>query len=245
MDLVFACTQWLTLIVIGGSLALRLFTGSRNGVIIAALALLGAAVILAVPAVYGVVDPLLGAFNASNLVLRFLIFAAFYLIGRQMAEANGGPLARAAISAKLGVAVLALMVALLIVLFVLIASQNAESSAGLLLQKQAGLDPALAYGVVGYAYPAFVAALLIGPVHRDAMTLGAPGRAVSILLLVAFVEIVTLPILQGVKIELSAFSLGKLVVQYSALMLIGVALAILRLQSIRRRSNEREAAATQ
>ncbi len=192
MDMAFAVFQWTTLAVLLAAIGIRIWTpNKRNMKILGFLIGIAIAVLLAIPMFYAAVDQMLGGKNMENFILRLLIFAAFYLLGTALSRGYGNAGVTWAIRGPVGLVVLGLATALLFTMFLLVASGNGPSSAGLLAQKQLGVDAAL------------------------------------IMLLIALIGIVLLPILQGIKVELSLFSLSKLFIQYLALCLIATALTFL------------------
>ncbi len=157
----------------------------------AALLLLTFAVALSIEPLYDGVDAVLGGVNATNLVLRMVLYAVFVLIGVRVAAAFDSPLARRLIAGPFGLAILGLAIAATLYFFV--ASELPGSSVGLTdFSDQATVRE---YAAVGRLYPGYVAACLIvptvvsvldrraRPIHRVAGALLAGG----FLLVVVFV----------------------------------------------------------
>lgn len=121
-----------------------------------ALSLMALGMALSIPFIYLSVDSLLGGVNIANLVLRFIVFAAFLILGTKLAAAFSAPRAQRLIAGPVGFFVLGLAAAAVIVFFIL--SDLPESSAA--LRAYEDQDTVAAYGDIARLYQTYVAACL-------------------------------------------------------------------------------------
>ena len=182
-------------------------------------ALITLAVLLSIDAPYLAIDGLLGGFNVTNLILRFVLYAAFFAVGIKAARAFGSRLGELAVRGQAGLMVLATVSVLTVSCF--LATDTAGSSTGL-----RGLAPAISldlYAALGRLYPAYVAVCLIPGSWRTVF-----GRGPGVLRLAA--ALLTAGLFLLVVSQAFPFipaSIGWLLplINYSAALLIALGLA--------------------
>lgn len=217
--------QWTALVLCGVGAAIRV-PGLRKGqgrTVFAALVLLTAAVGLSLPPIYHAVDGVLGGVNVANLLLRFILYAVFMLLGIRMAVAFGSKLSHRLIIGPIGIVVLAMTVIATVYFFA--ASELPTSAPG--LRAFGDQDTVQQYATVGRLYPGYVSACLLLPVmgsvldrnarimHRIAGAFVAGGLA----LVVVFV------VLRLTPVDLRQWDV---VLPFSAIMLTVVGLCLIR-----------------
>ncbi|MCC3268965.1 hypothetical protein MUG94_00620 [Arthrobacter gengyunqii] len=121
-----------------------------------AFVLIALGMALSIPFFYQTVDALLGGINLANLLLRFVVFAAFLILGVKAAAAFKAHRAGRLIAGPVGFTALGLAVAAVIILFVL--SDLPESSAA--LRAYEDQDTVVAYAHCARLYQTYVAACL-------------------------------------------------------------------------------------
>ncbi len=173
---------------------------------------------------------MLGGFNLANLVLRLVLFLGFFLLGVAISSAYGSRGAVRAIAGTPGKIVLGVVLVLILAMFILTMIENHISSTGLRDQLQFGVKPALVYHVLGWVYPGYVAAVLIGLIIRDSAGTNGLDRVVNLLLMLAFLGIIPLSVLEAVKlyVNVTPLSVGHLIMQYSVLNILGIAFLVLQ-----------------
>jgi hypothetical protein len=159
-----AILQWGTLIVCSVVLVLRVpdAVQGRNRMVFGILLIATVCSLLSVPAPYEAVDRVLGGWNATHLILRFLVFTAVLLAGLRVARGLGAARGHRLIAGTAGRFALALSAAAVAVIFFQMDTRG--SSAGLLdLADSGGRNAALTplYAAAGRAYPAFVSLVLL------------------------------------------------------------------------------------
>ncbi|WP_026548288.1 hypothetical protein [Paenarthrobacter nicotinovorans] len=177
-----AVLPWITLVVCLAITVARIPSALRgeNRVVFYIFALISLSIFISIEAPYMVLDGWLGGMNICNLVLRFLLYATFFLMGIKIATAFGSPSAVRAIRGPVGLTVAAIVAVLTVYFFVV--TDTRGSSAGM-----SGLTwgPSLeAYAFMGRFYPGFVAACLVPAIWRTVVS-AAPAllRVASALLL--------------------------------------------------------------
>lgn len=159
-----AILQWGTLFVCSVVLILRVpdAVQGRNRMVFGILLIATVCSLLSVPAPYAAVDRVLGGWNATHLILRYLVFTAVLLVGLRVARGLGDARGHGLIAGTVGRSALALSAVAVAVIFFQLDTRG--SSAGLLdLADDGGRNAALApwYAAAGRAYPAFVSLVLL------------------------------------------------------------------------------------
>ncbi|HSU70931.1 MAG TPA: hypothetical protein VLI70_05690 [Micrococcaceae bacterium] len=131
----------------------------RNASLFWAFLLIAIAVGLSLPAIYLPVDGLLGGRNFANLILRFALYAIFFILASKIAAAYRSPRAERLIRGPIGISVLLVICVGTVVPFLL--SDLPVSSTG--LAKYLDQAPVGFYIAAGRLYPAYAAACLIVP----------------------------------------------------------------------------------
>ncbi|HEY8295209.1 MAG TPA: hypothetical protein VIG41_07715 [Micrococcaceae bacterium] len=233
-----AVLQWLALglCVVCAVWRLPAALRGRNVGLFWAFALIAIAVGLSLPIIYVPVDAVLGGRNFANLVLRFALYAIFFILAAKIAAAYRSARSRRLIRGPVGISVLILVSVGTVVLFLL--SDLPVSSAGL-----TGYGDQLAvsaYVVAGRLYPAFAAACLILPTARAVRSGYRTGERVAAgIICSSFCMVVLLTVLQlaffrvaapGVSAVIGVLSYGSIVC-----LAVGFALLWISLASRRRR----------
>lgn len=161
--------QWSTFLICGVVAVARVPSALRkvNRSLFYIFALMTLAVLLSIEVPYRAIDQLLGGFNLANLMLRFVIFGVSYFVGLRVTKGFSAAEGHRLITGRTGLAVLALISAVLVTLFILM--ETAGSSAG--LQAVAATDHrnrvlAECYGAAGRAYPAYVSLVVLPAMVR-------------------------------------------------------------------------------
>lgn len=105
--------------------------------------------------------------NYSNLLLRFIIFAAIYFVGIRVTRGFGAQDAYRLITGRAGMLVLLVVSLVLVAVFLLM--DTAGSSAGMVAQAHKDHRNAVLveyYGAAGRAYPAYVSLVLLPAMVR-------------------------------------------------------------------------------
>lgn len=160
-----AVLAWSTLFVCLALTVIRIPSAVRgeNRVMLVLFALISLDILLSIEGPYLFIDGLLGGFNVCNLLLRFVLYGTFLLMGFKVAKAFGSPSGERAIRGPLGLAVLVATAAL--TAFFFFSTNTSGSTVGL-----AGLTwaPSLeVYAALGRFYPGYVAACLIPGIWRS------------------------------------------------------------------------------
>ena len=154
-----AVLPWLTLCVCVAMTAVRVPSAIRgqNRTMFLLFALLSADILLSIREPYLAIDAVLGGFNLANLLLRFMLYGTFLLLGAKTAAAFGSPAGLRAILGPAGITVLLLVAVLTAWIF--FSMDTRGSSAGLSgLGREPGLE---SYAALGRLYPGYVAACLL------------------------------------------------------------------------------------
>lgn len=233
-----AALQWAALAVCLVCAAYRLPAASKgkNAELFWAFVLTAVAVGLSLPIIYRPVDGLLGGRNVANLVVRFALYAIFFILAAKLAAAYRSRRSERLIRGPLGVTVLILISAGTIALFLL--SDLPTSSTG--LTAYAGQSSVTAYALLGRFYPAYAAACLIAPTARAAHTGPAGMRRIAAALICAALSMVVaatalqLPSLP-VPTLIDALLYGSVIAMALGLTLVWVALRTARRNAARPR----------
>ncbi|MFJ5862521.1 hypothetical protein ACIQCM_13970 [Pseudarthrobacter sp. NPDC092439] len=226
--------QWATLATCGLIAAARVPSALRgeNRSLFYIFFLMTLATLLSIHDPYVAIDQALGGMNYSNLMLRFIIFAAIYFVGIRVTRGFGAQDAYRLITGRVGTMVLLAVSLVLVAVFLLM--DTAGSSAGMVAQ--AHKDPRNAalveyYGAAGRAYPAYVSLVLLPAMVRAvrsrlpvlvriaAFLLGSGGVAIALTLLFPVVP--------------PEFGPLKYVVNYTAVLCYVVGLALIWVARIR------------
>lgn len=154
----------LAVVGIAALIRLPLAVKGRNPLLFWALVLLSVAIALGISSVYLAVDSVLGGINIANVIIRFALYGFVLIIGIKSAAAFRAGAAARLITGPVGIAVLAAVAVLTIVLFCF--ADMPDSSPG--LRTYGDQLPVAIYGLLGRAYPAFIAACLIAPAFASA-----------------------------------------------------------------------------
>ncbi|GAB3561074.1 hypothetical protein GCM10027405_12170 [Arthrobacter alkaliphilus] len=173
---------WATLSVCVILTAIRIPSAVRgeNRMVFVLFALISLDILLSIEGPYMLIDGWLGNFNLANLLLRFMLYGTFLLMGIKVARAFGSAIGERAIRGPIGLAVLVATAVLTAVFFF---SMDTRGSSVGLSDLDAG--PALElYAALGRLYPGYVAVCLIPGIWSSVRGTG-PGllRAASATLL--------------------------------------------------------------
>jgi hypothetical protein len=235
-----AILQWTTLAVCGITALARIPSALRgeNRSLFFLFLLMTLAIFLSIGTPYEQVDELLGGTNIANLVLRFLIFAAIFILGFRVARGFGAADALRFITGPIGMAVLGFSSLAVVVVFLMM--DTAGSSAGLSeVAGKSARNAALVefYGAAGRLYPAYVTlALLPAMVRTLASRLPVLVRISAALLAVGSIAI-TLSLLSPVIPPQLAFL--RFIFNYTAVLCLVLGLALIWLASTRAKRTAR------
>jgi hypothetical protein len=156
---------WATLSICLVLTAIRIPSAVRgeNRMMFVLFALISLDILLSIEGPYLLIDAWLGNFNLCNLLLRFMLYGTFLLMGIKVARAFGSPGGERAIRGPIGLAVLGATAVL--TAFFFFSVDTSGSTVGL-----AGLNwgPSLeVYAALGRFYPGYVAACLIPGMWRS------------------------------------------------------------------------------
>lgn len=159
-----AVLPWATLIVCLAITIARIpsLLRGENRVVFYIFALITLDILLSIEAPYLAIDALLGGINVTNLILRFLLYGTFLLMGVKIAMGFASDSAIRAIRGPWGLAVLGITVALTTFFFVI--TDTRGSTVGM-----TGLTwgPSMeAYAALGRFYPGYVSACLLPAIWR-------------------------------------------------------------------------------
>jgi hypothetical protein len=223
-----AVLQWTTLAVCGAVAVARIPSALRgeNRSLFYILTLMTVAILLSIDAPYVVIDQALGGMNLANLLLRFVIFGAIFVLGVRITRGFSAEGAYRRITGKAGMVVLLVISAVLVTVFFLMDTEG--SSAGLIGPARLDARNALLveyYGAAGRAYPAYVSiALLPAMLRAAAGTLPALIRVAAGLLALGGIAIT-------VSLFFPAFPASweavKFVVNYTAVLCFVIGLALI------------------
>ncbi|MBO1267517.1 hypothetical protein [Arthrobacter cavernae] len=134
----------------------------ENRVLFYLFSLITLDILLSIEGPYLAIDSWLGGFNLTNLLLRFLLYGTFLLLGIKLATGFGSPAGVRAITGGAGLAVLAIVAALTAWFFLV--TDTRGSTVGLTgLQGSPSLE---AYAALGRLYPGYVAVCLMPGIWR-------------------------------------------------------------------------------
>lgn len=173
---------WATLSVCLILTAIRIPSALRgeNRMVFVLFALISLDILLSIAGPYMLIDGWLGNFNLANLLLRFMLYGTFLLMGIKVARAFGSAGGERAIRGPVGLAVLG--VTAVLTAFFFFSMDTRGSSVGLSIPDPGpGLE---LYAALGRFYPGYVAVCLI-PGIWNAVRGSGPGllRAASAALL--------------------------------------------------------------
>ncbi|UUL76297.1 hypothetical protein NG819_20870 [Pseudarthrobacter sp. Fe7] len=220
--------QWTTLAICAAIAVARIPSTFRgeNRSLFGIFAMMTLAILLSIQEPYLVIDGALGGLNLANLLLRFVIFGAIFFLGIRISRGFDAKEAYWFITGRVGISVLAVISAVMVVLFFLMDTDG--SSAG--LTGVVGTDPwnsALLeyYGAAGRAYPAYVALTLL-PAMLRALASRLPGlirAAAALLALGAMATALTL------SFPLIPPNLGQIefIINYTAVLCFVLGLALI------------------
>ncbi|WP_159703431.1 hypothetical protein [Arthrobacter sp. 18067] len=159
-----AVLPWVTLVVCLAITIARIpsLIQGENRVVFYIFALITLDILLSIEGPYLAIDALLGGINVTNLILRFLLYGTFLLMGIKIAMGFGSQSAVRAIRGPWGLTVLGFTVALTIFFFVI--TDTRGSTVGM-----TGLTwgPSMeAYAALGRFYPGYVSACLLPAIWR-------------------------------------------------------------------------------
>jgi hypothetical protein len=224
--------QWTTLIASGAAALSRIpnLVRRKNRSIFYALALLTLAILLSIKAPYLAVDALLGGTNLANLLLRFIIFGAIFFLGIRIATGFGDKRGVQLVRGHAGISALALISAVLVVLFMLM--DTAGSAVGMTgLESRSGQNEALLeyYAAAGRAYPAYVClAILPGTLRAVRSSLPALLRTSAALLALGSTAV---PLTLLFPVIPPALGFLRFVINYTAILCFVAGLALIWLDS--------------
>ncbi|MGP4033005.1 hypothetical protein [Pseudarthrobacter sp. 1C304] len=156
--------EWTTLLVCGTALVLRVpdAVRGRNRTVFGILLLATVCSVLAVTAVYTVIDGALGGRHVTSLILRFLVFATVLLVGLRLARGLGDARAYALIAGAPGRWALALCSVAVLAAFLLMDTTGAP--AGLQVPStDSNATVAPYFTAAGRTYPAYISLVLVPP----------------------------------------------------------------------------------
>lgn len=159
-----AVLPWATLIVCLAITVVRLPSALRghNRSLFGIFALITLAILLSIEGPYLAIDAALGGINLTNLLLRFVLYATFLLVGVKAARGFGSPAGVRAIQGPAGLVVLGAVAGLTVLFFAL--TDTRGSTVGLIaLPFSHSLE---AYAALGRLYPGYVAACLLPGIWR-------------------------------------------------------------------------------
>ncbi|MGP0223458.1 MULTISPECIES: hypothetical protein [unclassified Paenarthrobacter] len=216
-----AVLPWATLIVCLAITVARIpsLLRGENRVVFYIFALITLDIFLSIEGPYMAIDAVLGGMNVTNLILRFLLYGTFLLMGYKIATGFDSKSAVQAIRGPWGLAVLALTAALTTYFFVI--TDTRGSTVGM-----NGLTwgPSMeAYAALGRFYPGYVSACLLPAIWRT-ITGRAPGllRAASVSLFVGLTLLLVsqlFPLIPAVHLWLRSL------INYSAVLATAIGLA--------------------
>lgn len=161
-----AIVEWGTLAVCCTVLLLRIpdAVKGRNRTVFGILFLATLCSLLAVSGPYEAIDGVLGGWNLTHLILRFLVFATVLLVGLRLTRGLAATHAYRLVAGVTGRWALGISCMAVSVLFLLMDTRG--SSAGLeALSGRGGCNEVLGpfYAAAGRSYPAYVSVILMAP----------------------------------------------------------------------------------
>ena len=184
--------QWTTLAACAAAALSRIpsLVRGKNRSLFYIFTLMTVATLLSIKGPYLAIDGLLGKTNLANLLLRFIIFGAIYLLGIRIAKGFGDMQGLQLIRGRIGMLMLGLVSMALLILFALL--DTGGSSVGLMdiAEDERNRQLVEYYGAAGRAYPAYVCmAILPGMLRLASGTLPAMLRISALLLAVGGIAI--------------------------------------------------------
>jgi hypothetical protein len=190
-----ATLQWTTLAICAVIAIARIPSALRgeNRSLFYIFTLMTLAILLSIEAPYVVIDQALGGVNLANLLLRFVIFGAIYVLGVRVTKGFSAAGAYRLITGKAGRVVLLVISAVMVAVFFMM--DTTASSAGLVGPARMDARNGVLveyYGAAGRAYPAYVSVVLLPAMIRAAgSTLPALIRVAAGLLAIGGIAITT------------------------------------------------------
>ena len=219
--------EWGTLIVCCTVLLLRLpdAVKGRNRTVFGILFLATLCSVLAVSGPYEAIDRMLGGWNVTNLILRYLVFATVLLVGLRVTRGLASTTGYRLIAGPPGRWALGISCFAVTAIFFLMDTQG--SSSGMQgLSTSSARNAALApfYAAAGRSYPAFVSCILMAPLLATVRS--QLPRLVRAGALVMFVGALAVVLSIPAAFVPPAWLLGQHVVNYSAVLgyVLGLAL---------------------
>ncbi|WP_211879438.1 hypothetical protein [Pseudarthrobacter albicanus] len=222
-----AILEWTTLIVCGVVLLVRVPDAiqGRNRIVFGILLLATLCSFLSVPGPYEAIDRLLGGWNATDLIRRYLIFATVLLVGLRVTTGLAAVRGHRLVAGTTGRWALGLSCLAVAVTFFLMDTRG--SSAGLLGVsdsggRNAGLVPY--YAAAGRTYPAFVSLFLMPPLLATVRS--RLPRLVRIGALLMLIGALCAALSVPASLAPDAWDLAQYVVNYAAVLgyVLGLAL---------------------
>ena len=156
---------WAALIICGAGLLLRIPDAiqGRNRTVFAILLLATLASLLRIPDAYRAIDHMLGGWDVTILIHRYVAFTAMFLVGLRVTKGLTDERGRRLITGPVGRWALALSFLALAVTFFLV--DTPVPGGPLAAANSGGQDAALVrlYAAAGHGYPAFVSLVLMPP----------------------------------------------------------------------------------
>jgi hypothetical protein len=225
-----AILQWTALFVCIGCSVWRFpaMLKGRNQSLFWSFVAASLCVALSIPGVYLPVDALLGGNNFANVILRLSLFTVFFLISAKIAAAYNSPTAIRLVRGPVGIVVLAICSAGIWVTYFL--SDLRGSSTGLV-----GFfdQPSVTlYMRFGFVYIAYVAACLIAPTAKAALS----HRPILDRMAASFMCLGFVLVCLTIPVQFSPFHDSSLmkIFSFSAILCVAVGLAMVWLSFIRR-----------
>lgn len=224
---VMAYLEWGTLIVCCTVLLLRLpdAVKGRNRTVFGILLLATLCSVLAVSGPYEAIDRMLGGWNVTNLILRYLVFATILLIGIRVTRGLGSTTGYRLITGQAGRWALGISCLSVAAIFFLMDTEGSSSGMqGLAAASERNAALAPVYAAAGRSYPAFVSFILLPPLLAAARSqLPRLVRAGALVMVVgALAVVLSIP----ASFAPPAWLPGQHVVNYSAVLgyVLGLAL---------------------
>lgn len=223
-----AVLEWGTLVVCCTVLLLRIpdAVHGRNRTVFGILFLTVLCSVLAVSGPYEAIDGLLGGWNLTNLILRFLVFATILLVGLRVTRGLAATTGYRLIAGSVGRWVLGISFVAVSVLFLLMDTRGSSAGMEALSNSGGGRNAVLApfYAVAGRIYPAFVSLILMAPLLAAARSQlpRLVRAAASVTLLGALAVVLSVP----ASFAPPDWALGQHVVNYSAVLAYVLGLAL-------------------
>ena len=226
--------QWSTLAVCGLIALARVPSALRgeNRTLFYIFALLTLAILLSIEAPYLAIDQFLGGINITNVILRFVIFAAIFFVGVRVTKGFGADDAYRLIAGRAGKVVL--LALSLVVVLVFLMMDTTSSSVGLTDAAAASERNEVLveyYGAAGRAYPSYVSLVLLPAMIRAVRSrLPVMVRIAAALLAVGGISL-ALTLLFPVFPP--AMGAAKYIVNYTAVLCYVVGLALIWAAKVR------------